>query len=334
MIGNSEGCATTTAFERDLYIIRRRIEKQALADNITEFYICSLVLPLDHLQGPVPRRGAGGLLPGPERRALRLLASRVFHQRYSTNTLPSWRLAQPFRVLAHNGEINTLRGNVNWMKSHETRMVAEAFGAFNEDIKPLIQAGSSDSAALDAVFEALVRGRAPAAAGQDPADPARLVAPHGDAAGARDLFTYCNCVMEPWDGPAALVATNSRWVVAGMDRNGLRPMRYSRTRDGLLVVGSETGMVAARRAATSSRRAGSAPASASPSISTTGTLLPRPGAQGLPGRPEALLASGSRTSPISTSVPRSAAVPPDPATSAASCAAGRRSTASPSRTWS
>src|SRR3712207_5811723 len=120
----------------------------------------------------------------------------LFHQRYSTNTLPSWRLAQPFRMLAHNGEINTLRGNVNWMKSHETRMVAEAFGAFNDDIKPLIQAGSSDSAALDAVFEALVR-----AGRQLPLVKTLMIPPSWSHRTAmkeehRDLFNYCNCVME------------------------------------------------------------------------------------------------------------------------------------------
>ncbi len=82
----------------------------------------------------------------------------IFHQRYSTNTFPNWRLAQPFRMLAHNGEINTLRGNVNWMKSHEPRMVAGAFGEFSEDLKPVVQPGGSDSAALDNVFEVLVRG--------------------------------------------------------------------------------------------------------------------------------------------------------------------------------
>ena len=130
----------------------------------------------------------------------------VFHQRYSTNTWPSWQLAQPFRMLAHNGEINTLRGNVNWMKSHETRMVAPAFGEYNEDVKPIVQAGSSDSAALDAVFEALVR------AGRSlplvktllipPAWSRKMAIPQAH----KDLFSYCNCVMEPWDGPAAVVA--------------------------------------------------------------------------------------------------------------------------------
>ncbi|MCB2054091.1 MAG: glutamate synthase large subunit, partial [Geminicoccaceae bacterium] len=133
-------------------------------------------------------------------------------------------------------------------KSHETRMVAPLLGAYNDDVKPLIQAGGSDSAALDAVCEALVRGGRALPLVKTllvpPAWSNRMNMPEAH----RDLFSYCNCVMEPWDGPAALVGTDSRWVVAGMDRNGLRPMRYSRTADGLLVVGSETGMVPLREA--------------------------------------------------------------------------------------
>ncbi len=228
-------------FERDLYLIRRRIEKQALAENITDFYICSLSCRSVIYKGLFLAESLA--LFYPDLQDERFVSSfALFHQRYSTNTMPAWKLAQPFRTLAHNGEINTFRGNVNWMKSHETRMVAEAFGSHNEDVKPIIQAGGSDSAALDAVCEALVRaGRAL------PLVKTMLIPPAWSHRMAikpehRDLFGYCNCVMEPWDGPAAVVATDSRWVVAGLDRSGLRPMRYSRTRDGLLVVGSETGM--------------------------------------------------------------------------------------------
>ena len=241
LIGNP-AAVPEDRLERDLYIIRRRIERQALAEQISEFYICSLSSRSIIYKGLFLAEQLAVFYP--DLNDPRFVSSfAVFHQRYSTNTWPSWRLAQPFRVLAHNGEINTLRGNVNWMKSHETRMVALAFGEWNDDVKPLIQAGSSDSAALDAVAEALVR------AGRmlplvktllvPPAWSHRMAMPQAH----KDLFSYCNCVMEPWDGPAALCATDSRWVIAGMDRNGLRPLRYSRTRDGLLVVGSETGMV-------------------------------------------------------------------------------------------
>ncbi|WP_370235822.1 glutamate synthase large subunit, partial [Brevundimonas sp.] len=165
----------------------------------------------------------------------------VFHQRYSTNTFPEWRLAQPFRMLAHNGEINTLRGNANWMRSHEIRMTATAFGADDDIVKPVIQQRGSDSAALDNVFEVLVR------AGRSAPMAKALLIPEASISGTlspahQAFYAYCNAVMEPWDGPTALCATDGRWVVAGKDRNGLRPLRVTETTDGLLICGSEVGM--------------------------------------------------------------------------------------------
>ena len=168
----------------------------------------------------------------------------IFHQRYSTNTFPQWSLAQPFRVIAHNGEINTVKGNVNWMKSHEIRMASEAFGPHGEDIKPVVQAGASDSAALDQVFEVLIRSGRSA-----PAAKALLIPEAWSKRSAvmpekwRALYEYCNAVMEPWDGPAAIAAYDGgQWALAGLDRNGLRPLRYAITDDDILAVGSETGM--------------------------------------------------------------------------------------------
>ena len=168
----------------------------------------------------------------------------IYHQRYSTNTFPQWWLAQPFRMLAHNGEINTLKGNLNWMKSHEIRMASSAFGDMAEDIKPIVASGSSDSAALDAVFEMLVR------AGRSAPMAKTMLVPETWSKQAvelpqawRDMYSYCNSVIEPWDGPAALAMTDGRWVCAGLDRNGLRPMRYVVTSDGMVIAGSETGMV-------------------------------------------------------------------------------------------
>jgi len=143
-------------FERDLYVIRRRIEKRILSENIADFYICSLSCRSVIYKGLFLAEQLTAFYPD-------LLDDRfisnfaIYHQRYSTNTFPTWRLAQPFRVLAHNGEINTLLGNVNWMASHETRLSDTSLGEYVEDIKPIIQAGSSDSAALDAVAELLVR---------------------------------------------------------------------------------------------------------------------------------------------------------------------------------
>jgi glutamate synthase (NADPH/NADH) large chain len=241
MIANSRG-VSDDQFEIDLYVIRRRIEKSALTENITDFYICSLSCRSLIYKGMFLAEQLTAFYPDllDERFASNFA---IYHQRYSTNTFPTWRLAQPFRVLAHNGEINTLLGNINWMKSHEPRMVGPAFGELTEDIKPVIQGGSSDSAALDAVFEVMIRGGRelpmvktmliPDAWSKRPAIPQAQ----------RDMYSYANSVMEPWDGPAAIAATDGRWMLAGMDRNGLRPMRYTVTGDGLLVVGSETGMI-------------------------------------------------------------------------------------------
>ena len=230
------------SYERDLYVIRRRIEKQAIAAQISELYLCSLSCRSVIYKGMFLAEDLSSFYPDllDERFASRFA---IYHQRYSTNTFPTWRLAQPFRMIAHNGEINTLHGNVNWMKSHETRLSHPALDDHMADIKPVIQAGNSDTACLDNVFELLVRGGRDAPMAKAMLMPeslgnnATMAPPH------HDLFLYCNAVMEPWDGPAALCATDGTWVIGGMDRNGLRPMRYSVTNDGLLIVGSETGMV-------------------------------------------------------------------------------------------
>jgi glutamate synthase (NADPH) large chain len=229
-------------FEADLYLIRRRIEKRVLADHITDFYICSLSCRSVIYKGMFLAEQLTSFYPDLlDERFISRFA--IYHQRYSTNTFPTWRLAQPFRMLAHNGEINTLAGNVNWMKAHEPRMAHPVFGAMIEDIKPVVQSGGSDSAALDNVFEVMVRAGRPAPLVKQMLVPESLGQNALMPDSHRTFFSYCNAVIEPWDGPAALCATDGRWVVAGMDRNGLRPMRFTITSDNLLIVGSETGMV-------------------------------------------------------------------------------------------
>jgi len=229
-------------FEKDLYIIRRRIEKAVQLENIVDFYVCSLSCRSVIYKGLFLAEQLTAFYPD-------LLDERfvsnfaVYHQRYSTNTFPTWRLAQPFRVLAHNGEINTLLGNVNWMKSHETRMDDPSFGENIEDIKPIVQPGSSDSAALDAVFEVLARTERELPEVKSLLIPESWERSEAIPESHRNFYAYANGVMEPWDGPAAICAYGGRWALAGMDRNGLRPMRYTVTGDGLLIVGSETGMV-------------------------------------------------------------------------------------------
>ncbi|MEL7097614.1 MAG: glutamate synthase large subunit [Pseudomonadota bacterium] len=242
LISNAKGVDEET-FERELYVIRRRIEKAAAAAGVSGLYIASLSCRSIIYKGMMLAEQVAEFYPD-------LMDARfesafaIYHQRYSTNTFPQWWLAQPFRMLAHNGEINTLKGNLNWMRSHEIRMASGAFGDMAEDIKPIVPGGSSDSAALDAVFEVLVR------AGRSAPMAKTMLVPESWSKQAvelpqawRDMYSYCNSVMEPWDGPAALAMTDGRWVCAGLDRNGLRPMRYVVTRDGMVIAGSETGMV-------------------------------------------------------------------------------------------
>ena len=247
LISNIKGVDEET-FERELYVIRRRIEKAAIAAGIQGMYICSLSCRSIIYKGMMLAEQVAEFYPDLQDPRFES-AFAIYHQRYSTNTFPQWWLAQPFRMLAHNGEINTLRGNVNWMKSHEIRMASGAFGDLAEDIKPIVQAGSSDSAALDSVFEVLVR------AGRSAPMAKTMLVPESWSKQAvelpqswRDMYSYCNSVMEPWDGPAALAMTDGRWVCAGLDRNGLRPMRYVVTGDGLLIAGSEAGMVPIKEA--------------------------------------------------------------------------------------
>ena len=228
--------------ERALYICRRRIERRAREAATPSFYICSLSHTSLIYKGMFLAEDIDNFyLDLRDENFTSAIA--IYHQRYSTNTFPQWSLAQPFRMLAHNGEINTLRGNLNWMKSHEIKMVSGAFGDYVEDVKPVVPTGQSDSGALDSVFEILCK------AGRTAPMTKALLIPEAWSKRASIMpekhaahYAYCNSVMEPWDGPAAICAYDGQWAVAGLDRNGLRPLRYALTADGILAVGSETGM--------------------------------------------------------------------------------------------
>ncbi|RYY27442.1 MAG: glutamate synthase large subunit [Sphingomonadales bacterium] len=239
--GPLPGDVDAAEFEKNLYLVRRRIEKRVIAAQVQGFYICSLSCRSIIYKGLFLAESLSDFYPDlkDDRFTSRVA---IFHQRYSTNTFPQWWLAQPFRCLAHNGEINTIRGNKNWMLSHEIKMASLAFGEQSEDIKPVIPAGASDTAALDAVFEAICRS------GRDAPTAKLMLVPEAwseedTPANHLAMYQYLASVMEPWDGPAALAMTDGRWAVAGVDRNALRPLRYTQTSDGLLIVGSETGMV-------------------------------------------------------------------------------------------
>ncbi|MGL4308879.1 MAG: glutamate synthase large subunit [Paracoccaceae bacterium] len=242
LIKNAKGVDEET-FERELYVIRRRIEKAAAAANIAGMYLCSLSCRSIIYKGMMLAEQVAVFYPDLMDERFES-AFAIYHQRYSTNTFPQWHLAQPFRMLAHNGEINTLKGNVNWMRSHEIRMASSTFGDMAGDIKPIVPAGTSDSGALDAVFEVLVRSGRSAPMTKTMLVPEAWSKSQDEMPKSwQDMYSYCNAVMEPWDGPAALAMTDGRWVCGGLDRNGLRPMRYVVTGDGLLIAGSEAGMV-------------------------------------------------------------------------------------------
>ena len=241
MIANTKG-TSQAEFERDLYIVRRRIEKAVAAEQINDFYLCSLSCRSIIYKGLFLAEQLSTFYPD-------LMDDRfksnfaIYHQRYSTNTFPQWWLAQPFRMIAHNGEINTIRGNINWMKSHQIRMTSDTFGDYSDDVKPVIPSGASDSAALDATFELLVRAGRTGPMAKTMLMPEAWSKNKAVPDNHRNMYRYTNSVIEPWDGPAAVAAYDGTWVIAALDRNGLRPMRYALTSDGLVVAGSETGMV-------------------------------------------------------------------------------------------
>ncbi len=231
----------TNELERDLFETRKKIEKIARNSQLKEFYICSFSSRSIVYKGMFLAEMLSEFYPDLNDKKLTSRFA-VFHQRYSTNTFPSWDLAQPFRTLAHNGEINTLKGNINWMKIHEQDMSSSLFKNV-KNLQPVIRS-TSDSGALDNVFELLVHSGKLA--------PLIKLMMIPDAWSKRsktvpknhqDLFNFLNSTIEPWDGPAAICATDAKWVLASSDRNGLRPLRYTITSDNLFFAGSETGMI-------------------------------------------------------------------------------------------
>jgi glutamate synthase (NADPH) large chain len=228
------------AFERKLYVIRRLIEKEAGP----ELPIPSLSSRTLVYKGMLTAPQLSGYYPDlrDERLATRLA---LVHSRFSTNTFPSWELAHPYRMIAHNGEINTLRGNVNWMRARESQLVSEQFGHDLAKVMPVVKQGGSDSATFDNVLELLTL------AGRPITHAVMMMIPEAyrdrtDVPPAlRGFYDYHSCVMEPWDGPAVVAFTDGTQVGATLDRNGLRPGRWVQTADGYVVLASETGVVQA-----------------------------------------------------------------------------------------
>ncbi len=228
--------------EKNIYIVRKKIEKKITQSQLKDFYISSISSRSIIYKGMFLAEHLSDFYPDLlDKRFISRFS--IFHQRYSTNTFPSWELAQPFRILAHNGEINTLKGNVNWMKTHEQGLESDLYPNI-DDLKPILKSGSSDTACLDAVFELLTRS------GRLLPLVKMMLMPEAWSKRSkiipqayRDMYNYLNSVIEPWDGPAAIAATDGNWILAATDRNGLRPLRYTITKDKILFAGSETGMV-------------------------------------------------------------------------------------------
>lgn len=227
-------------FERRLYLLRKGIEREASDSGLSlnDFSVPSLSCRTIVYKGMFVASQFSSFYPDLED-PLFSSPYAVVHQRYSTNTFPSWPLAQPFRMIAHNGEINTLRKNVAAMKARQATLESPRFGSGISRLFPVIQEGGSDSSAFDNVFELLVR------AGRAPSHALRMMVPEpygpDTPREARDFYEYHSALMESWDGPAALVFTDGVSVGAAADRNGLRPFRYTLTSDGLFVGASEAG---------------------------------------------------------------------------------------------
>ena len=242
-IARGEGCSDQDAFERKLFVIRRRAEIAAeKIEGTQDFYICTLSTRVLGYKGMLLAKYVGryfvDLL---DENLVSPLA--LVHQRFSTNTFPSWRLAQPFRMIIHNGEINTLRGNLNWMNARRATMHSEVLGDDLSKIWPLIHEDQSDSACLDNALELLVQG------GYSLAHATMMLIPEAWEGNRlmdpkhRAFYEYHAALMEPWDGPASMAFTDGRQIGATLDRNGLRPSRYVVTEDGLVVLASETGVL-------------------------------------------------------------------------------------------
>ena len=233
-----KGEMETTLLERTLYKIRKKVERR-ISDE--DFYICSLSSRAIVYKGM--------LTSGQLRRFFPDLSSPYFtsgmalvHSRFSTNTFPKWKLAQPFRLLAHNGEINTIRGNRGWMKARESVLNSGALGDITE-LRPVVQEGMSDSASLDNVFEFLVMSGLSLPQAMAILVPESFNDKNPISSELKAFYEYHSILMEPWDGPAALLFSDGRYAGGMLDRNGLRPSRYTITRQGMMVVASEVGVM-------------------------------------------------------------------------------------------
>ncbi len=236
---------TQDELERKLFIVRRRAESEVDKSDLSAkslFYIPSLSSRTIVYKGLLLAPQISAFykeLSDPETRSSLCMV----HQRFSTNTFPSWKLAHPFRVVCHNGEINTVRGNVNWMNARQSILKSEVLGDDLQKAFPAVRPGLSDTGSLDNAVELLTM------AGRDlPHVMAMMIPEAWDADTTmppekRAFYEYHAQMMEPWDGPAAVAFTDGKWLGATLDRNGLRPARYLITKDNQMILASETGVL-------------------------------------------------------------------------------------------
>lgn len=227
-----------SVFERTLYIIRKKIEKRV---NNKDFYICSLSSKNIVYKGMLSSMQVRQYYPDLTNNYFTSGLALV-HSRFSTNTFPTWSLAQPFRLLAHNGEINTIRGNRGWMQARESVLSSEALGDMRE-ITPIVQPGMSDSASLDNVFEFFVMSGLSLPHAMSIMVPESFNDKNPISEDLKAFYEYHSILMEPWDGPAALLFSDGRFAGGMLDRNGLRPARYTITKNDTMVVASEVGVM-------------------------------------------------------------------------------------------
>ncbi|MEN9728483.1 MAG: hypothetical protein RL434_2849 [Pseudomonadota bacterium] len=243
------GCASSLqdpeAFERKLYVIRKRVE-HAVWNSVHEqknlFYVPSLSHRVLVYKGMLNADQVGQQFPDLANPLVESALALV-HQRFSTNTFPSWPLAHPFRYIAHNGEINTLRGNINWMRARESLCESSLFGDDLRKLFPIVIEGSSDSASFDQVLEFLHMAGRPLPLAVLMMIPEAWSAHEQMDSARKAFYEYHGCLMEPWDGPASIAFTDGKIIGAVLDRNGLRPSRYYVTKDGMVVMASEVGVL-------------------------------------------------------------------------------------------
>ena len=244
-IGRNGDVADELAFERRLYVVRKRAYSEirtSTLDGAEYWYICSLSYKTLVYKGMLLTTQLAEYFQDLQHPAMETALALV-HSRFSTNTFPSWDRSHPYRYLAHNGEINTLRGNINWMRAREALFQTDVFGDDTAKIKPIVNPNGSDSAMFDNTLELLVLADRPLAHAVMMMIPEPWSA-HETMDDARKAFyQYHSCLMEPWDGPAAIAFTDGRQIGAVLDRNGLRPSRYYVTRDDLVILASEAGVL-------------------------------------------------------------------------------------------